>query len=39
MDVFNELAKHPVFSIADVKKLIGNEKTSYSQLGRLMKKV
>lgn len=38
MDVFNELAKHPVFSIADVKKLIGNEKTSYSQLGRLMKK-
>ncbi|HZJ98810.1 MAG TPA: type IV toxin-antitoxin system AbiEi family antitoxin [Tissierellaceae bacterium] len=38
MDVFTELAKYPVFTIADVKKLSGNEKTAYSQLGRLMKK-
>jgi predicted transcriptional regulator of viral defense system len=35
---YTELAKYPVFSIADVKKLTGNEKTAYSQLDRLMKK-
>ena len=38
MDVLTELAKHPVFTIDDVKKLVGNEKTAYSQLNRLMKK-
>ena len=38
MDVFNYLAKYPVFTIDDVKKLAGNEKTAYSQLNRLMKK-
>ena len=38
MDVFTELAKHPVFTIDDVKKLTDNEKTAYSQLDRLMKK-
>lgn len=38
MDVFTELAKYPVFTIDDVKKLTENEKTAYSQLNRLMKK-
>ena len=38
MDVFTELAKYPVFTINDVTKLAGNEKTAYSQLDRLMKK-
>ena len=38
MDVFTALAKYPVFTIDDVKKLTGNEKTAYSQLDRLMKK-
>ncbi len=38
MDVFTELAKYPVFTIDDVKKLTDNEKTAYSQLDRLMKK-
>ena len=38
MNVFTELAKYPVFTIDDVKKLTGNEKTAYSQLDRLMKK-
>lgn len=38
MGVLTELAKHPVFTIDDVKKLVGNEKTAYSQLNRLMKK-
>ena len=38
MDVLTELAKYPVFTIDDVKKLVGNEKTAYSQLDRLMKK-
>jgi len=36
--MFTELAKYPVFTIDDVKKLVGNEKTAYSQLDRLMKK-
>ncbi len=38
MDVFTELAKYPVFTVDDVKKFVGNEKTAYSQLYRLMKK-
>lgn len=38
MNVFTKLAKHPVFTIDDVKKLTSNEKTAYSQLDRLMKK-
>jgi len=38
VDVFTALAKYPVFTIDDVKKLTGNEKTAYSQLDRLMKK-
>jgi len=38
VDVFTELAKYPVFTINDVTKLAGNEKTAYSQLDRLMKK-
>ncbi|MBN2794727.1 MAG: transcriptional regulator [Clostridia bacterium] len=38
VDVFTKLAKYPVFTIDDVKKLVGSEKTAYSKLGRLMKK-
>jgi predicted transcriptional regulator of viral defense system len=38
MDIYTELAKYPVFTIDDVKKLTGNEKTAYSKLDRLMKK-
>lgn len=38
MDVLNKLAKYPVFTIDDVKKLTGNEKTAYTQLNRLMKR-
>ena len=38
MDVYTQMAKYPVFSINDVIKLTGNEKTAYSQLNRLMKK-
>lgn len=38
MNVFTELAKYPVFTIDDVKKLTGNEKTAYSQMNRLIKK-
>ena len=38
MDVYTEMAKYPVFSIGDVNTLTNNEKTSYSQLNRLMKK-
>ncbi len=38
VNVYTELAKYPVFSIEDAKKLTGNEKTAYSQLDRLMKK-
>lgn len=38
MNVYTALAKYPVFSIEDVKKLTGNEKTAYSQIDRLMKK-
>jgi len=38
MDVFTEMAKHSVFTIEDVKKIVGNEKTAYSQMNRLIKK-
>jgi predicted transcriptional regulator of viral defense system len=38
VDVLNKLAKYPVFTIDDVKKLKGNEKTAYTQLNRLMKR-
>lgn len=38
MDVHNQLAKYPVFTIDEVEKLTGNSKTAYSQLDRLMKK-
>lgn len=38
MDVYNKLAKYPVFTIDEVEKLAGNSKTAYSQLDRLMKK-
>jgi len=38
VNVYIELAKYPVFTIDEVKKLTGNVKTAYSQLGRLMKK-
>lgn len=38
MNLLSELAKHPVFTIEDVKKFVGNEKTAYSLLNRLMRK-
>jgi predicted transcriptional regulator of viral defense system len=38
MDIFTKLAKYPIFSIDDVTRLTGNEKTAYSQLSRFMKK-
>jgi predicted transcriptional regulator of viral defense system len=38
MNVYTELAKYPVFTIDNVKKLTNNEKTAYSQLYRLMKR-
>jgi len=38
MEVYTDLAKHPIFTIDDVKKHTDNEKTAYSQLDRLMKK-
>lgn len=38
MDVLTKLAKCPVFTIDDVTKLVGNEKTAYTQLNRLMKR-
>lgn len=38
MNTYTELAKYPVFSIEDTKRLTGNEKTAYSQMNRLMKK-
>lgn len=38
MDVLTAMAKYPVFTIEDLKKLTSNEKTAYSQLNRLMKK-
>jgi len=38
VSVYTELAKYPVFTIDEVKKITGNEKTAYSQLNRFMKK-
>lgn len=38
MKVYREMAKHPVFSIEDVKKISGNTKTAYSQLRSMIKK-
>ncbi len=38
MDVLTAMAKYPVFTIEDLKKLTSNEKTAYSQLNRLLKK-
>lgn len=38
MKLFAELAKHPVFTIDNVKNFTDNEKTAYTQLDRLMKK-
>lgn len=38
MEVFNKVAKMPVFSIVDVEELMGNLKTAYSQLDRWTKK-
>lgn len=38
VEVYNQLAKYPVFTIDEVEKLTGNSKTAYSQLDRLMKK-
>lgn len=37
MDVYNKLAKYPVFKIDEVEKLTGKSKTAYYQLERLMK--
>lgn len=36
--MLTKLAKYPVFTIDDVKKFTGNEKTAYTQLHRLMKR-
>lgn len=38
MEVYNQLAKYPVFTIGVVEQLTGNSKTAYSLLDRLMKK-
>lgn len=38
MEVYNQLAKHPVFTIDEVEKLTGKSKTAYSHLERLMKR-
>ena len=38
MNVYNQLAKHPVFTISIVEQLTGNSKTAYSSVERLMKK-
>lgn len=38
MKVYTELAKYPVFTIEEVKKFTGNEKTAYSKLYSFMKK-
>lgn len=37
MNVLIDLAKYPVFTINEVKKLVGNEKTAYSRMERLIK--
>lgn len=38
MEVYNQLAKYPVFTITEVEKLTGNSNTAYSLLDRLIKK-
>lgn len=38
MEVYNQLAKYPIFAVAEVEQLTGNSKTAYSLLDRLMKK-
>jgi predicted transcriptional regulator of viral defense system len=38
VEVYNRLAKYPVFTITEVEKLTGNSNTAYSLLDRLMKK-
>jgi len=38
VDVYNQLAKYPVFKITEVERLTSNSKTAYSQLNRLIKK-
>lgn len=38
MILYNELAKIPVFNINDIINMVGNEKTAYSIIYRLMKK-
>ena len=38
MEVYNQLAKYPVFTITEVEQLTGNSNTAYSLLDRLMKK-
>ncbi len=37
MEIYNRLAKYPVFTIDEVQRLAGNSKTAYSKLDRLMK--
>ena len=38
VEVYNKLAKYPVFTIAEVEQLTGNSNTAYSLMNRLMKK-
>ena len=38
VEVYNQLAKYPVFTIAEVEHLTGNSNTAYSLMNRLMKK-
>lgn len=38
VEVYNQLAKYPVFTISEVEQLTGNLNTAYSLLDRLMKK-
>lgn len=38
MEVYNQLAKYPIFTITEVEQLTGNLNTAYSLLDRLMKK-
>ena len=38
VEVYNQLAKYPVFTIAEVEQLTGNSNTAYSLMNRLMKK-
>ena len=36
VEVYNQLAKYPVFTIAEVEQLTGNSNTAYSLMNRLM---